>query len=153
MLLCHIACSRAEREIQTLFLDPCHTFAAGSWRPCSPDLSCTSGNDCNRRTSVILDIEKPTVREQWGDVGAGVVRIGNLKLHIGDCGQLQRPGDWSRQDPDANVTNNEPTTFCTHENMNTSKNCAPYQLFDVRTRGPLPLIFLTTHRAKLTLAA
>ena len=101
------------------------------------DLLRASVPHCNSRTSVILDIENPSIHEQWGDVGAGVVRKGNFKLHIGDCGQLGRPGDWSRPDPYTNVSNNEPTVFCTHENMNTSKNCAPYQLFDVR--GPLLL--------------
>ena len=39
---------------------------------------------------IILDIEKPSIHPMWGDVGAGVVRKGNYKLHIGDCGQLCR---------------------------------------------------------------
>ena len=73
---------------------------------------------------VILDIEKPTIQAQWGDVGAGVVRKGDLKLHIGDVGQLIRPGDWSRPDSNVNVTHNEPTPYCTRDNMNTSTNCA-----------------------------
>lgn len=88
-------------------------------------------NASSPRTSVILDIEKPTIQAQWGDVGAGVVRKGDLKLHIGDVGQLIRPGDWSRPDSNVNVTHNEPTPYCTRDNMNTSTNCAAYQLFDV----------------------
>ena len=44
---------------------------------------------------------------------------------------VHRPGDWSKPHPDAEVQVNEPTTFCTVENMNTSSNCAAYQLFDV----------------------
>jgi hypothetical protein len=58
-------------------------------------------------------------------------RNGSFKLHIGDCGQLDRPGDWSPHDAVDNVTHTEPTTFCTNQNLNTSTNCAPYQLFDV----------------------
>merc|ERR1711879_754310 len=88
-------------------------------------------NSSSPRSSVILDIEIPAVHPQWGDVGAGVVRKGRYKLHIGDCGQLIRPGDWSQPHPAVNVTHPEPTVFCTHLNMNTSTNCAPYQLFDV----------------------
>eukprot|EP01050_Picozoa_sp_SAG11_P044725 SAG11_NODE_21909_length_416_cov_0.854890_1_plen_82_part_00 len=52
-------------------------------------------NDTSPRTSVVLDIESPSVHQAWGDVGAGVVRKGSFKLHIGDCGQLHRP------DPDS----------------------------------------------------
>ena len=92
--------------------------------------------DESSRTSVVLDIEKPAVHPMWGDVGAGVVRIGDYKLHIGDVGQLGRPGDWSRPDSYNNVTDNEPTDFCVCNphvcNMNTSTNCAAYQLFNVR---------------------
>ena len=61
-----------------------------------------AANASSPRTSVILDIEKPSIHPMWGDVGAGVVRKGNYKLHIGDCGQLGRPGDWSRPNPDTN---------------------------------------------------
>lgn len=61
-----------------------------------------AANSTSPRTSVILDVSKPTVIPQWGDVGAGVVRKGNYKLHIGDAGQLQRPGDWSPPDSDVN---------------------------------------------------
>jgi hypothetical protein len=98
---------------------------------------CCCGHESSR-TSVILDIEKPNVHPMWGDVGAGVVRIGDYKLHIGDVGQLGRPGDWSRPDSYRNVTDNEPTVFCVCNanvcNMNTSTNCAAYQLFNVRPR-------------------
>lgn len=89
------------------------------------------GNTSSPRSSVILDIERPSIIPRWGDVGAGVVRKGNYKLHIGDAGQLVRPGDWSPPHVDRNVTHNEPTTFCTRENIKTSTNCAAYQLFDV----------------------
>jgi len=88
-------------------------------------------NSTSPRTSVILDIEKPSIIERWGDVGAGVVRKGSYKLHIGNTGQLERPGDWSPPRVDLNVTHNEPTTFCTRDNIKTSTNCAAYQLFDV----------------------
>jgi arylsulfatase A-like enzyme len=88
-------------------------------------------NGSSPRTSVILDIEKPQIIQRWGDVGAGVVRKGDYKLHIGDTGQLVRPGDWSPPDGYDNITETEPTPFCTREDLNTSNNCAPYQLFDV----------------------
>eukprot|EP00040_Diaphanoeca_grandis_P019191 m.101165 g.101165 ORF g.101165 m.101165 type:complete len:589 (-) comp27310_c0_seq1:204-1970(-) len=88
-------------------------------------------NTSSPRTSIILDIEKPNVISRWGDVGSGVVRNGSYKLHIGDAGQLIRPGDWSPPDAFDNVSASEPTPFCTHFNIATSTNCAPYQLFDV----------------------
>ena len=48
-------------------------------------------NTTSPRTSIILDIESPhPVIPRWGDVGAGVVRNGSYKLHIGDAGQLVR---------------------------------------------------------------
>ena len=66
---------------------------------------------------MILDIEKPTIIAKWGDVGTGVVRQGSFKLHIGDVGQLVRPGDWSPPHVNLNVTANEPTPYCTRENL------------------------------------
>ena len=71
-----------------------------------------AANASSPRTSVILDIEKPSIRPMWGDVGAGVVRKGNYKLHIGDCGQLGRPGDWSRPNPDTNGTCSPVASLC-----------------------------------------
>ena len=71
-----------------------------------------AANASSPRTSVILDIEKPSIRPMWGDVGAGVVRKGNYKLHIGDCGQLGRPGDWSRPNPDTNGACSPVASLC-----------------------------------------
>ena len=71
-----------------------------------------AANASSPRTSVILDIEKPSIRPMWGDVGAGVVRKGNYKLHIGDCGQLGRPGDWSRPNPDTNGARSPVASLC-----------------------------------------
>ena len=38
-------------------------------------------NSTSPRTSVVLDVESPRIVPRWGDVGAGVVRIGRHKLH------------------------------------------------------------------------
>lgn len=79
------------------------------------------GNTTSPRTRIVLDIEKPNVK--FGpEIGAGVVRIGEYKLHIGDCGQFSRPGDWSPPDAWLNVTANEPSTY---------DGSNPYQLFNV----------------------
>ena len=42
----------------------------------------------------MLDVEEPVQHDSWpADIGAGVVRVGDYKLHVGDCGQFDRPGD------------------------------------------------------------
>ncbi|EGD76661.1 hypothetical protein PTSG_08011 [Salpingoeca rosetta] len=52
---------------------------------------------------------------------ARLVRKYQYKLHIGDCGQFHRPGDWSNPTPWTNVTASKPSTYSGY----------PYQLFDV----------------------
>eukprot|EP00043_Microstomoeca_roanoka_P004721 m.51405 g.51405 ORF g.51405 m.51405 type:complete len:558 (+) comp12622_c0_seq1:78-1751(+) len=76
------------------------------------------------RDEVIIDIEQPVNRSGWPEtIGAGVVRKGKYKLHIGDCGQFDRPGDWSNPQAWLNVTASEPSTYTGYM----------YQLFDVES--------------------